>query len=70
MYRINQYFKAVVIAENLNAKVKEIEIHKICNGTATMCKPDIADDMIRVIREESDKAIKHLETLKANYNEQ
>jgi hypothetical protein len=70
MYRINQYFKAVVIAENLNAKVKEIEIHKICNGTATMCKPDIADDMIRVIREESDKAIKHLELLKAQYNEQ
>ena len=38
--------------------------------TATMCKPDIADDMIRVIREESDKAIQHLETLKSNYNEQ
>lgn len=70
MYRINKYHKAVVIAENLNAKVKEIEIHKICNGTATMCHPDIANDMIRVIREESDKAIQHLELLKAKYNEQ
>ena len=70
MYRINKYHKAVVIAENLNAKVKEVEIHKICNGTATKCHPEIADDMIRVIREESDNAIKHLETLKNNWNEQ
>jgi hypothetical protein len=67
--RINKYFKAVVIAENLEAKVKEIEIHKICNGTATMCNPELADEMIRLIRRECAYAIAHLETLKKNWNE-
>jgi hypothetical protein len=51
-------------------RVHPQEIYDICKGKTKKVRPDIADDMIRVIREESDKAIQHLETLKKNWNEQ
>jgi hypothetical protein len=70
MYRINEVYKARKINLKMKIRVHAQETHTVCNGTDTKCHPDIADDMIRVIREESDKAIKHLELLKANYNEQ
>jgi hypothetical protein len=67
MYRINKYHKAVVIAENLEAKVKEIEVHKICNGTATKCEPELGREMISLIQRESAASIAHLETLINNW---
>jgi hypothetical protein len=70
MYRINKYHKAVVIAENLEAKVKELEIHKICNGTAKKCEPELGREMIRLIKRESAASIAHLETLINNWYEQ
>jgi hypothetical protein len=51
-------------------KVHPQYVYDICKGKTKQIPPPLADDMIRVIREESDKAIQHLETLKAQYNEQ
>lgn len=70
MYRINDLFKAIKIWAKMTIKVHPQEIYDICKGKTNKVHPDIADDMIRVIREESDKAIQHLETLKNNWNEQ
>jgi hypothetical protein len=69
MYRIDEIYKARKINLKMKIRVHAQETHTVCNGTATMCHPDIADDMIMVIREASDKAIQHLELLKANYND-
>jgi hypothetical protein len=70
MYRINEVYKAVKINLKMKIRVHAQETYDVCKGKTEKLHPDIADDMIRVIREESDKAIKHLETLKSNWNEQ
>ena len=69
MYRINDLFKAIKIWAKMIIKVHPQEIYDICKGKTKKVRPDIADDMIRVIREESEAAIQHLETLKKNWNE-
>lgn len=70
MYRIDEIYKARKINLKMKIRVHAQETHTVCNGTDTKCHPDIADDMIRVIREESEEAIQHLETLKKNWYEQ
>jgi hypothetical protein len=70
MYRINDLFKAIKINLKMAIRIHPQEVYDICKGKTKKVRPDIADDMIRVIREESDKAIQHLETLKSNWNEQ
>jgi hypothetical protein len=67
--RINDLFKAIKIWAKMIIKVHPQEIYDICKGKTKKVRPDIADDMIRVIREESEAAIQHLETLKKNWNE-
>jgi hypothetical protein len=70
MYRINDIFKAIKLWDKMLLKVHPQYVYDICKGKTKQIPPPLADDMIRVIREESDKAIKHLETLKSNWNEQ
>jgi len=70
MYRINDLFKAIKINLKMAIRVHPQYVYDICKGKTKQIPPPLADDMIRVIREESDKAIKHLETLKSNWNEQ
>ena len=70
MYRINDLFKAIKLWDKMLLKVHPQYVYDICKGKTKKIPPPLADDMIRVIREESEAAIAHLETLKANYNEQ
>jgi hypothetical protein len=69
MYRINDLFKAIKINLKMAIRVHPQEVYDICKGKTKQIPPPLADDMIRVIREESDKAIQHLETLKNNWND-
>jgi DNA polymerase I-like protein with 3'-5' exonuclease and polymerase domains len=70
MYRINDIFKAIKLWDKMLLKVHPQYVYDICKGKTKKIRPDIADDMIRVIREESALSIQHLETLKENWNEQ
>ena len=70
MYRINDLFKAIKIWDKMLLKVHPQYVYDICKGKTKQIPLPLADDMIRVIKEESDKAIQHLETLKKNWNEQ
>jgi hypothetical protein len=70
MYRINDIFKAIKLWDKMLFKVHPQYVYDICKGKTKQIPPPLADDMIRVIREESEAAIKHLETLKSNWNEQ
>jgi hypothetical protein len=70
MYRINDIFKAIKLWDKMVLKVHPQYVYDICKGKTKQISPLLADDMIRVIKEESDKAIQHLETLKSQYNEQ
>jgi hypothetical protein len=70
MYRINDLFKAIKLWDKMVLKVHPQYVYDICKGKTKQIPPPLADDMIRVIREESEAAIQHLETLKAQYNEQ
>jgi hypothetical protein len=67
--RINDLFKAIKIWDKMLLKVHPQYVYDICKGKTKQIPPPLADDMIRVITEQSKLAIAHLETLKNNWND-